>query len=63
MLGLDPRISGQKGAFSCTRFSGLRFAPPENDACQFVTFSSQSTSACRSSAAPMVCSGILVPGV
>jgi hypothetical protein len=35
MLGLDPSISGQKRLHKrllVMRFSGLRFAPPENDA-------------------------------
>jgi hypothetical protein len=30
MLGLDPSISGSL-ASSCVRFSGRRFAAPEND--------------------------------
>jgi len=33
MLGLDPSISAKGGSGACfgLRFSGLRFAPPEND--------------------------------
>ncbi len=33
MAGLDPAISGRRGssASSGQSFSGLRFAPPEND--------------------------------
>ncbi len=31
MLGLDPSISGQEDALTGMRFSGLRYASPEND--------------------------------
>ncbi len=60
VMGSGPSPAGCPGM--TVRFPRGLEAPTVKRAYR-VTFSSQSTSACRSAAEPIVCSGILVPGV
>src|ERR1043166_9016177 len=58
---MDPGLGPEAWHRACQRPDPL--GPPRNDRRYFVAFAKKSTSALRSSAEPMRCSGILVPGV